>query len=221
MDYSNWAFWAALILGGVAGILVESFTGMLSGWRQRKHDVSIQMRQHDHTVVDHRAERDHQRALQDQSLLHEREMKALDRRHERLRRRDASHDDQRGVFATRIAAFLEWVEYEIGTEHGPHEVDWYPELSGQREIGTPDQAAAALHKVAMMHPTGDVRSTAEQLYQSFIGHYGEIATDHEGNLVTRRDPSFDQLMHWRDAAKQLLRMIHEPPLDDETDDDGT
>jgi hypothetical protein len=214
----NWGFWAAsLIAGGVIGAAVESVTGWLTGWRQRKHETSLQSREHDHLRQDHEADRDHQRELQAQNLRHDRDMKALDRLHERLRRRDANHDEHRESFATSAADFVDWVAYEAGTKHGPSEADWYPELSGPPALSTPDEAAAALRRIALMHPTREVREAADRLHGSFAGHYGSILPNEDGHLTTRTEPSFEELLGWEQGGRALMEMIHEPPPDGHAD----
>lgn len=57
--------------------------------------------------------------------------------------------DRRGAPRAR---FVEWISWEIGTNHGANDANWWPELSARPEFTTPDEAAALLG-VSLKHST--------------------------------------------------------------------
>lgn len=210
----NWGFWAVTIIGaGLVGVVVESFTGLFTGWRQRGHEKEVQRAEHAHLEADHEAERRHQAALQAQQLEHEREMLLLQRQQATLARRDERHQEVAEGVARQLAGCIEWFEYELGTTYGP-EADYYPELSLVPEaVTSPKQVAAVLQGISHVHPTKAVRDAADALRDKITGHYGAIAPNAEGHFVTMHDPSMDQLIEWHDDLARLLERVHEPPAD--------
>lgn len=101
-----------------------------------------------------------------------------------------------------------------GVQYGPAEADWYPELSPPPDLKNVEEVAAILRGVSWTHPTQEVRRAADDLHTDITGHYGEIRQDPETGLATTRvEPDFDDLLRWLQAAKALLRAIHEPPAE--------
>ena len=195
----HWGIWAASALAaGFFGVALESFTGLLSGWRQRRHEIDIQHAQHAHVDADHEAEREHQAALQDQRLDHERRLLTLQRQQAALARREQRHHEVAEHVATELGECLTWIEYETGTTFGL-DVDFYPSLSSTSDVITsPQDVATVLQGIAHTYPTKVVREDAARLRERLTAHYGEIGPDQDGNFTNMRDPTLEQMLLWQD-----------------------
>lgn len=124
-----------------------------------------------------------------------------------LIRQQKAHEDAKAVFvplATEVFRFVDQVCYQaLGNDVGVYDPEGTP-LHPESQAG---ENLWKLRRLWSEHPTKEIRSKAQNVYDDMANQFGEIRPG-EAQFPTGEDRDRKTLLRWREEVSNLIESLH-------------